>query len=272
MFGVIPRVSWEKLMPPDDENRFRMACWCVLAEIGDRRVLVEAGMGDKYDEKERQIYGVTDQWVAPSLEAIGVLPASIDLVVLTHLHFDHAGGLTLLDDSASASAGQQLVFPNAEVVVQQGEWQDAFDNYSTTRSSYRPEELQPVKDAGRLRLVEGSVEVADGVSVRVTPGHTRHHQSVILAGPKRTACFVGEPLATIHHARPSYQMAYDLMPMETMRQKAMLMEEAEANEWLLPLDHDPDHPVVTVTRDDRGRFVLQDHAPREEVLADWITL
>jgi glyoxylase-like metal-dependent hydrolase (beta-lactamase superfamily II) len=272
MFGVIPRVNWQKLIPPDEQNRIRLACWCVLAEIGEKRVLIEAGLGDKYSEKERSIYGLTGSWVAPALEAVGVSCDSIDQIILTHLHFDHAGGLTRFNGELPDEGPQQLVFPNAEVVVQDGEWRDALDNYSTTRSSYRTEELEPVRDAGKLKLVNGDVEIGGGIRVRVTPGHTRYHQSVILTGPNRTACFVGELLPTVYHARPAYQMAYDVLPIETMRSKAALMQKAEADNWLLILDHDPDHPAVTVSRDERTRFALTDAADHNDVLSDWVNL
>lgn len=269
MFGVVPRAIWERLMPPDADNCIRMACWCVLVEIGEQRVLIETGMGTDYDAKEREIYGLTGEWVGSSLEAIGVSPTSIDVVVLTHLHFDHAAGLTR---RVAGSDDYEPVFPNAEVVVQDGEWASAMTNHSTTKSSYRPEALRVLEGTGRLRRVTKNPSITDGVAVRVTPGHTRYHQSVVVTGPNRTACFVGELLPTVHHARTSYQMAYDLDPMETIRQKAALMDEAEAGNWLLLLDHDSDHPMVTVGRDERGRRRLEPVADREKVLGGWITL
>ncbi len=269
MFGVVPRAIWERLIPPDADTCIRMACWCVLVEIGEQRVLIETGMGTDYDAKEREIYGLTGEWVGSSLEAIGVSLASIDTVVLTHLHFDHAAGLTR---RVAVSDDYEPVFPNAEVVVQDGEWASATHNDSTTKSSYRPEALRVIEATGRLRLVQKNPPLADEIAVRVTPGHTRYHQSVVVTGPNRTACFVGELLPTIHHARPSYQMAYDLDPMETMRQKAALMEEAEAGNGLLLLDQDADHPALTVGRDERGRQRLAPGAGREQVLGGWITL
>ena len=250
MFGIIPKAMWSSWVEPDEANRIPLETNCLLLRRGDRTVLVETGCGDKWNEKERAMYGLDGRTVVDALAETGVDPATIDTVIVTHLHFDHAGGLTTLDADGRA----RVVFPNAEIVVQRREWEDALANRSTMTRTYLRSNLDPLED--RLRLVDGAAAVLPGIRVEPLPGHTPGQHGVFVEITEGKVVFPGDLLPTIHHAHHSAATAYDMEPYETMQVKRDFLDRAVDGGWTIVLDHEPDDPVVRAVRDDRGRIGL----------------
>jgi len=259
MFGIIPRTMWSRWTIPDASNRIALQTNCLLLRNGDRTVLVETGCGDKWTDKERANYALENRSVVDALHEIDVDPRQIDLVIVTHLHFDHAGGLTTAVGDVGASshdADARPVFPNAKVVVQSQEWKDATSNRSTMTRTYLASHLGPVAD--RILAVEGSAEILPGIRVEPVPGHTRGQQGVIVETLQGTVAFLGDLIPTRHHVHPAAATAYDMEPYETKIVKRRMLERGIDEGWILVLDHDPDHPMMKVGRDDRERPFLEE--------------
>jgi glyoxylase-like metal-dependent hydrolase (beta-lactamase superfamily II) len=261
MFGVVPKPLWERRIPADARNRIPLAMRCLLVETPDALVLIDNGAGNKESEKFREIYGIENAGVDAShatvlesaLAAAGFEPDDIDVVIDTHLHFDHAGGNTRV----TADGEAQLSFPRARYVVQRGEWEWAHLRNERIQASYLPHNFDPVMDAGRLELLDGDVDVVPGISVLRTPGHTPHHQSVVVRSAGETACFLADVVPTSAHLPLPWIMGYDVEPLVTLETKRGLLERARTEQWLLVFEHDP---VVAWGRLDAGeaRPVLVD--------------
>jgi glyoxylase-like metal-dependent hydrolase (beta-lactamase superfamily II) len=263
MFGVVPKPLWERTNPPDERNRIRLALRPLLIVAGKERVLVDTGIGDKWDAKNTDIYRIehTDS-IESSLARAGFRPEDVTKVVLTHLHFDHAGAATML-----GPGGRPIPrFPNARYCVQQKEWDAAVNPNRRSRASYVAADFLPIREAGLLELVEGDTELVPGLELLLTGGHTPGHQIVLVKtgsgdqGVKssgsdhqnpgtlepqnpilvRTAVFWGDLIPTRSHIATPYIMGYDLLPLETMEQKEKLVQQAVAGRWLSFLEHDPD--------------------------------
>jgi glyoxylase-like metal-dependent hydrolase (beta-lactamase superfamily II) len=236
MFGIVPKPLWERLVTPDDRNRVLIALRPLLIETPDRRILIDTGMGSRWDDK---MTGLLDLRRSPdlsdSLRASGFAPADIDLVVLTHLHFDHAGG------AVTRGAAGDLVpaFPRATYVIQRGEWEAAARPNERTRASYRADDFLPIEAAGRVRFVDGDVEVAPGVELVRTGGHVRDHCIVKMRGGGRTAVYWADLVPTTAHLRPAYTMGFDLYPLEVVEQRKALIAQALKEGWICFFEHDP---------------------------------
>ncbi|HVU53008.1 MAG TPA: MBL fold metallo-hydrolase [Polyangia bacterium] len=256
MHGVVPKTLWSKLVSCDAQNRCEYTTRCLLVEVGGRRLLVETGNGDKFPAKLKDIYGIDhDRSIGDALGEVGLEPASIDTVVMTHLHFDHAGGTT----RKTASGALEPVFKRAKHVVQRLEWEDATHPHERNRASYLGENIGPLSDAGLLQLVDGEAEIAPGVRVLPTPGHTRGHQSVLIGaegGPR--ALFLGDVVPTAVHTRLPWVMAYDLDPARTLETKRALFRRALEESWLLLWGHDRDHMGGRLGLDKDGNFVIRE--------------
>lgn len=251
MFGVVPRVLWEKLAPPDEAHRITLRLRPLLVRTPKRNILIDAGMGEKWDEKGRAMFAIErDTTLLGELARHGLGPQDIDLVILSHLHFDHAGNCTCLD-----GAGRLVpTFPRARIIVQRGEWADAQDRAHLRRASYREENLAPLDEHGVLELIDGDQEIEPGLRVHVTGGHTPHHQVVFIEGGARTGIYFGDLIPTAAHAPAPYIMAYDVDPAATLKAKERLCARAVAEDWVIFWDHDPQHPCSRLLRDERGRF------------------
>lgn len=236
MFGVVPRLLWQKTNPPDEQNRILLALRCLLIDTGRYRILIDTGIGGKGDEKFHQIYGVDrNPCLRTSLASNNVGPEDIDIVINTHLHLDHAGGNTLLLEGKLTPT-----FPNAEYFVQEGEWNEALNPNERTRASYLTENFLPLKDTGMLRLVrEDYFEITRGVSVMRTGGHTRFHQCVKVESEGEVALFLADLIPTTSHLRLPYIMGYDLFPLDTLQKKKELLNGAQEGGWLVIFQHDP---------------------------------
>jgi len=244
MFGVVPKPLWEKRIPADAKNRIPLAMRALLVETPDALVLIETGLGNKENEKFRQIYGADNVASAGSgapdrlqeaIQAAGFSPADVQVVINTHLHFDHAGGNTYRDDAGDL----HLSFPDATYHVQREEWEWAHHTNERTRASYLPDNYDPVEAAGRFRFLEGPGEVLPGISVVLTPGHCPGHQSVLLRSGGETACYLGDLIPTMAHMPLPWIMGYDVEPLRTLESKRVLLEQAQRERWLLVSTHDP---------------------------------
>lgn len=245
MFGIIPRPLWSRIYPPDERGRIQLDTNCMLVRTGDETILIDTGNGTKMGAKERDIFGLEPgDTILPNLNRRGVPPEEITLVLFTHLHMDHSGGASHLEGDAVVPS-----FPNARFLVQRREWEDALHNRSHMRTSYRLENLEPLQQSGRLDLLDGDAEVAPGVRVLVTGGHTPGHQCVSLTSGGQTALYMADICPTPAHFRPTYNMAYDMEPYRTMEVKADLLERAAREDWILAFDHEPDQKLARVTKD-----------------------
>ena len=262
MFGIIPRVVWTRWLEPDADNRMALQQNCLLLERDGRLVVVEVGIGDKFGEKERSMYAMEDRTVHGALGELDCDPADVDAVICTHLHFDHAGGLTRLDPSDPAHP--MLTFPNAKVFVQKREWEDAIANKSTMNKTYLRNHLTD-EVAERVELVEGEAEVLPGVRVLPMPGHTWGQQGVAIeasggASDGKTVVFVPDVMPTRYHCRPTTNLSYDVETYTSMVERMKLLSKAADERWTLVLDHEHGHPAFTVSRDPekKGAYLLEE--------------
>ncbi|HZS38577.1 MAG TPA: MBL fold metallo-hydrolase [Polyangia bacterium] len=254
MHGVVPKTIWSRMVSCDAENRVEYATNCLLVEGRGRRVLIETGNGDKFPAKEREIYGIDhDQSAEKNLRALGVEPESIDFVVMTHLHFDHSGGTT----RRTPSGGFAPVFARARHVIQRGEYHDATHPHERNRASYLKENFAPLDEAGLLQLVDGETAIAPGVRVVPTPGHTAHHQSVLVDdGAGHKLLFLGDVVPTALHVRLPFIMAYDLDVVGTLESKRRILQRAADERWLLVFGHDLETRAGYLGPDARGQLII----------------
>ncbi|MDH5759346.1 MAG: MBL fold metallo-hydrolase [Gemmatimonadota bacterium] len=261
MFGVVPRPLWEERIPPDDRNRIPLAMRCLLIEAPGALVLVDTGAGNKESEKFHRIYGVANLGYPSRLEdairAAGFQPDDVDIVVNTHLHFDHAGGNTFRDGDGHVRPS----FPGARHVVQRRELEFARGGNERVRASYLPHNFEPVAEAGLWSPVEGEAVITEGVRVAPTPGHTPHHQSVWVEDGGDVACFLGDVCPTSAHLPLPWIMGYDLEPLVTMESKRGLWPRAREEGWLLVFEHDADVPWGRLDRDDPTPSLLPSPTP-----------
>jgi glyoxylase-like metal-dependent hydrolase (beta-lactamase superfamily II) len=252
MFGVVPKAVWSKLVTANRQNLIPLQTNCLLLDDGTTKALIETGYGGKWSEKERGFFEMEERTVLDALAEVDVDPAEIRIVIVTHLHFDHAGGLTHLENGKPVSS-----FPNAEIVVQRTEWEDALVNKSTMTKTYLRSHLDPI--AGQVRLTTDEAEVRRGLFVWPLAGHTWGHQAARFHDADGVVCFPGDVIPTINHVGPAFNMGYDMLPYENMLSKSRLLARAAADGWRLVIDHEPKHPVVRVREDGerRGRFVLE---------------
>jgi glyoxylase-like metal-dependent hydrolase (beta-lactamase superfamily II) len=214
----------------------------LLVEDGRTRVLIDTGAGDKLDEKRQRIYGIAPKSAADVLAPAGLAPGEIDLVVSTHLHFDHAGGHTTRNERGEVVAA----FPNATYAVQEGEIEVARWDNEKTRASYLAEDFEPLVRDGRVRGLRGDTALGPHLSVRVAPGHTPFHQVALIATKEGTVAFLADLVPTASHVRPLYIMAYDLEPLTTLATKKRLLPEAARERWRVVFEHDADVPVGSI--------------------------
>jgi methylmalonyl-CoA epimerase len=253
MFGVVPKTFWEIKAPPDQRNRIRMAMRCLLIR-GARTMLIDAGSGDKMTEKQVDIYRLERKFnLSHSLRAAGASPDAIDIVLATHLHFDHAGGFT----ERRTDGTVRPRFSNAQYVVRRGEWEDAMQPNERTKGSYFVENYGPLADHNVLQLVDADVTVMPGVRVRRTGGHTMHHQMVMIESGGKTAVFVADLLPTTAHLPEVWIMGYDLFPLDTLTFKRDFLREALEREYLIIFEHDPNIAAGYIRERDGKRYIEQ---------------
>ena len=253
MFGVVPRPLWIESFPTDAHNRIPQATNCVLVRTPENTVLIDTGYGSKLTDKQRdQLTAEPGDPLRESLAAQGVAVEQIDTVILSHLHFDHAGGTTRRQEDGALVD----VFPNAEYVVQKLEWEIATAGRPELKNAYPQENITPLRSTGRLRLIEGDVEIVPGIRAVVTGGHTQGHQAVVIESEGEGALYLGDVCPTWRHLRSLWCMAYDVDLLQARRIKPRLLGEIADKGWWGLSDHDPDHAAAKLVRDDHREFVV----------------
>lgn len=249
MFGVVPKPLWENKSAPDARNRIRLRANSLLVRCVGKNVLIETGNGTKWDAKQRDIYGVeTGDPLMDALTKTGVTPDQIDLVINTHLHFDHAGGNTRIVDERAVPS-----FRKARYVVQRGELEHAMYPTVRDRGSYFADNFDPISKAGLWQLADGNQEILPGISVIKIPGHNADIQAVKISGGGRTVVFIADLFPTRHHILLPWIMAYDLFPVTTLETKRQWLADIAKNGWIVVFGHDPDHAAATLHERD-GKF------------------
>src|ERR1700730_11251472 len=248
MFGVVPRNLWSKLCPPDEQNRIRLNMNCLFIEAGRERILIDTGIGEKWSEKQAAMYGIgREQPLAESLRAItGYGPEAITTVINTHLHFDHAGGNTRLNEVGNAVPA----FPNARYLASRAEFEHAEAPTERDRASYLPDIWRPLRESGQLELKEANYQVVPGLRMETQYGHNRSMQCARLQREGQTLFGFADIVPTRAHVPFAWIMGYDLYPVETLETKKRLLPQAAREGWLGLFYHDPDVPLCRVTSKD----------------------
>ena len=234
MFGIVPKVLWEKRKPADERNRVAMDMNCLLVRDADHVVLIETGAGPKLTERQKEIFGIdAPPRLLEELRARGVRPEQVTLVVNTHLHFDHSGGNTYRD-------GDRVVptFPRASYVFQRLEWEDATHPNERTRGSYLSDDYAPLEAAGKLELVDETVEILPGIRLDRVQGHTRGTQTVRVSDGGATLFFTSDFMPDRHHLPLPWIPAFDLFPLDTLAAKKVILRRAVDERWLVAFTHD----------------------------------
>jgi methylmalonyl-CoA epimerase len=248
MFGIVPKPLWAPKAPADDRNRITLAMRPLIVR-GARTMIIDAGIGDKEDAKFREIYGLDrTRHLDHTLAEAGLTVQDIDIVLATHLHFDHAGGFTERDPSGRVRAR----FPRARYVVRRGEWEDATHPNERNRASYLAHNYLALADAGVLQLVDDDQTIMPGVKVRRTGGHTMHHQIVLMESRGSAAAFVADLIPTTAHLPNAWVMGYDLYPLDTLAAKRAFVQEAIDRDMLVFFEHDP-AIAAGYLRDENGK-------------------
>ena len=237
ILGPVPREMWEHLVEDqlDERHRIPQALNCLLVETPSGRVLVETGVGERIDDHHKAQRGVSGKPILPALRDAGFDPGSIDYVALSHLHFDHAGGLL-------TTAGE-YAFPRARIVAQADEWEFALGDNARLTASYEQEELRLAEAWARPGSADGDEELIPGVEVRRTSGHSGGHQAIIVRGHDETVAFIGDLCMRPWSANPKWVTAFDDFPLTSVEVKTALFAEAAAEDWTIVLSHEPRRPV-----------------------------
>lgn len=256
MFGVVPKSLWNKANPADDNNMCSWAMRCLLVEHGNYRILIDNGMGDKQDEKffgHYYLHG--EDTLEKSLAEHGFKPEDITDVFLTHLHFDHCGGSIKRDDAGNLVP----VFPKALYWTNQKHWQSATAPNDREKASFLKENILPIEEHGLLRFIEGSDgdEWLQDFRVRHVNGHTDDMMLPQIRYNDTTILYCADLIPSVHHLPLPWVMAYDMRPLETLKEKKSLLQEAVANNWVLYFEHDPEIECCTLQQTEKGIRVKQ---------------
>ena len=252
MFGTVPKTLWEKRAPADEKNRITLAMRPLLVRSAAGIMLIDAGIGDKMDEKSRTIYAIDrSRNLDHSLADAGLHADGIDVVLASHLHFDHTGGFT----SKDAAGTIRPRFPNARYVVRSAEWDDATHPHERNRASYLQENFAPLMTAGVLDLIADDRAIMPGIRVVRTGGHTMHHQIVMIESGAATAVFTADLIPTTAHIDEPWIMGYDLYPMDTLAFKRKFVREAIDREYLIFFEHDPAIVAGYIREKDGRKYV-----------------
>jgi glyoxylase-like metal-dependent hydrolase (beta-lactamase superfamily II) len=254
-FGVVPKTMWSKKVTPDAQNRLDAGLNSLLVRTGDKNILIETGIGNKLPDKLVQIFKQPAQ-LLDNLQAAGVAPEDIDIVINTHLHFDHCGWNTV-------RRGDQIVatFPNAKYYAQRKEWEHGRLQLERDVVSYMGPNYDPLIENGKMVLLDGDAEILPGISVRVFPGHTANMQAVIIesgaGNEKKTACYISDLIPTSAHLDLTWVMAFDVLPLQSIESRKKYYELAIPERWLTVFTHDDSTPWGYIERGERGRLGLK---------------
>lgn len=254
MFGVVPKVLWEKCCPSDEFNRIPLSLTALLIRANGKNILVDTGLGQKEDAKFQRMFAVERRpTILESLKRLGLGPEDIHLVINTHLHFDHAGGNTMQENGVVVPT-----YPNAKYFVQHGEFEDAARANERTKASYRRDNFTPIDHINQWEFLHGDTELVPGVTAVVTAGHTSCHQSVKIESEGSIAFFLGDLIPTVSHLPLPYIMGYDLFPIQTLETKRWVLDRAFEERWLLLFEHDPAVQAGYVRKDQDGKYFLRE--------------
>jgi glyoxylase-like metal-dependent hydrolase (beta-lactamase superfamily II) len=248
MFGIVPKTLWQGLREPDEKNRIRLAMNLLLVDDGRERTLVDSGAGTAWSDKERKIYGLETKTAEETVAPAGLRPDQIDRVINTHLHFDHAGGNTVVGDDGRIGPA----YPNAEYVVQHGELVTARTDNERTRAAYRADTFEPLVATGQLRTVEGELAIGDAIRLVPAPGHTPHMQMVLVITGEGTTAFLADLVPTASHVSYPYIMGYDLEPLRTLESKKRVLPQAARQGWRVIFEHDDRLPLAALSESGKG--------------------
>ena len=250
-FGVVPKVMWSRKAAADDKNFVWAGLNSLLIRTGKHNILVETGIGSKLSEKMVKIYGQPAK-LLDNLAAGGIAPDDIDIVINTHLHFDHCGWNTVRrGDKVTAT------FPRAKYYAQEGEWRHAQEQHIRDAVSYISDNYNPLIESGQMELLHGDGEIVPGISVKVFPGHTAHMQAVVVASAGKTACYISDLIPTSAHLDLTWLMAFDLYPLETINSKRKYYAESMPKNWLTVFTHDHAVPWAHIEKDDAGKLLAR---------------
>jgi glyoxylase-like metal-dependent hydrolase (beta-lactamase superfamily II) len=255
-FGVVPKTLWNPLLPADEQNRVPAALNCYVVESGGQRILIETGCGERHDVKSRERMKLPE-----GSGRVPVDPGSIDIVVNSHLHWDHCGGNTV-DGSKMVGGPDEVLpaFPKARYFAQRGEWEHAQLRLSRDGVSYRDVNYASLIAAGKMTLLDGDASVAPDVEMVVTPGHNRDMCVVLARSKGETFCFWSDLIPTAAHVHPTWVAAFDLYPLTTIENKARLLEQAVRDGWWCGFAHDPNVAFARIGKDNKGRFTIDEQA------------
>ncbi|HSM85917.1 MAG TPA: MBL fold metallo-hydrolase [Candidatus Limnocylindrales bacterium] len=248
-FGVVPKVLWQRKVQADEMNRIAVSCNSVLVRTGSQTVLIETGIGNKLAEKTKSFF-LPQEKLLESLHSAGVAPEDIDVVINSHLHFDHCGWNTVYRNGAAVAT-----FPRAKYYAPKGEWEHGALQLERDRVSYISDNYDPLIRSGQMVLLEGNQEILPGISVAVFPGHTRNMWAVFIRSGGKTACYISDLLPTSWHLEPTWVMAYDLYPLETIENRKKYYAQAIPEQWLTLFTHDPKVPWAHI-REEGGKFLI----------------
>lgn len=253
-FGVVPKTLWSKKAPPDDRNRIPVAFNCYLIEGGGHTILVETGCGDKPDARARERMSLPLD-AAPLREVIaqhGFDPEAIDIVINSHLHWDHCGGNTILE-----GAGARAAFPRARYYASRGEWEHAHERLARDGVSYNDLNYDPLVNSGRMTLVDGEGEIVPGVNMRRTPGHNRDMCIVTVENGGAAFCFFSDLVPTAAHVQPTWVLSFDLYPLETIENKHRWLGAAADGNWVCGFAHEVEMGFARIRRDSKKHFTAE---------------
>lgn len=247
-FGVVPKTLWEKKVTADANNHVLAGLNSVVVQTGDHTILIETGMGNKMPNRMVKIFGQPAK-LLDNLSAASFSPEDFDIVINTHLHYDHCGWNTIRRADKFVAT-----FPKAKYYIQEGEWQHARRQLERDAISYIGENYDPLIKTGQMKLLAGDQEIVPGISVKVFPGHTRHMQAVIISSADQTACYISDLIPTTAHLDLTWVMAFDLFPLDTIESRKQYYSHAIPEKWLTIFTHDPQVPWAYVEKDRQGRM------------------
>jgi len=251
-FGVVPKILWEQRIQADGRNMLKVGTNCLLIRDGKQTVLVETGIGSKLNDKSRSIHK-NQVLLMKSFQEAGVSPNQVDIVINTHLHFDHSGWNTYYNRDGRPVA----TFPNAKYYVQKGEVEHAHEQHERDRVSYLTDNYDPLIENRQMTRLDGDAEIAPGVSVKVFPGHTRDLQVVIVRSGGMTLCYPSDLIPTTNHLDPTWVMGYDLYPLMTTASRHRFYGEAIPERWLVAFTHDHETPLAYLEMGEKGKPVAR---------------
>jgi len=254
MFGVVPKNLWERRIPADERNRIQLGMRCLLIEHEIGPILIDTGAGNKENQKFYEIYGIENTGktgptqLEDALGQAGVKPEDVVMVINSHLHFDHAGGNTMKDENGAVRSS----FPNARYVIQRGEYDWATHTNERTAASYFAPNFEPLRASGQMELIEGDREIVAGIHSVKTPGHTPHHQGLVLESNGERAFYLADLVPTAAHLPLPWIMGYDVEPLVTLETKRRILKRAVDEDWLVIFEHDATTAWARIAHDGKS--------------------